>query len=259
MIEVVEFSKSYDKTVAVAGLTFQVQPGQVLGLVGPNGAGKTTTLRALTGIIPVSGGTLRVAGFDLDQSPLEAKRRAAYVPDDPQLFHDLSVQQHLAFVASVYQVANPTEKIASLLNQFDLAFKRHTRAADLSRGMRQKLAICCAYLHDPKALLLDEPMTGLDPKGIRVLKQSIVERAARGAAVIISSHLLAMVEDICSHVLILDVGRQKYCGTISQLRTIFAGARDDATLEDVFFRAMDDVVTTATETSDREAVVASSR
>ena len=238
MIEVDGFCKAYDSTVAVADLSFSVSPGQVMGLVGPNGAGKTTTLRALTGIIPSSGGKLRIGGFDLDESPLEVKRRTAYVPDDPQLFHDLSVEQHLAFSASVYGVAGAESKVASLLQQFDLTGKRKTRAADLSRGMRQKLAICCAYLHEPQALLLDEPMTGLDPRGIRVLKQSIVQRAERGAAVIISSHLLAMVEDICTHALILDVGESKFCGTISQLRTVFAGSRDDATLEDVFFRAV---------------------
>ncbi len=241
MIEAVEFCKAYDSTVAVTGLSFQVAAGQVLGLVGPNGAGKTTTLRALTGIIPSSGGKLRVAGFDLDDAPLEAKRRSAYVPDDPQLFHDLTVEQHLTFTASVYGVEEPADKMARLLEQFDLEFKRHTRASDLSRGMRQKLAICCAYLHDPQALLLDEPMTGLDPRGIRVLKQTIVERAQQGAAVIISSHLLAMVEDICTHVLILDVGQQHFLGTLGQLRSRFADSRDDATLEDVFFRAMEHV------------------
>ena len=238
VIEVVDFSKAYDSTVAVRGISFHVAPGQVLGLVGPNGAGKTTTLRALTGIIPSSGGQLRIAGFDLDRDPLEVKRRTAYVPDDPQLFHDLTVQQHLTFVASVYGVDDPSDKIASLLQEFDLDFKRRTRAADLSRGMRQKLAICCAYLHDPLALLLDEPMTGLDPRGIRVLKQSIVQRAEQGAAVVISSHLLAMVEDICSHVLILDVGQQRFFGTIGELRSVFADSRDDASLEDVFFRAI---------------------
>jgi ABC-2 type transport system ATP-binding protein len=238
VIDVEGFCKAYESTVAVAGLSFQVRAGQVLGLVGPNGAGKTTTLRALTGIIPASGGLLRVAGYDLDKSPLEVKQRGAYVPDDPQLFHDLSVEQHLRFIASVYSVSNPGESISRLLQQFDLEAKRHTRAADLSRGMRQKLAICCAYLHDPSALLLDEPMTGLDPRGIRVLKESIVERARRGAAVMISSHLLAMVEDICSHVLVLDDGASRFCGTVAQLRKVFADSRDDATLEDVFFRAI---------------------
>jgi len=239
VIEVIDFRKAYDSTVALAGLSFQVKPGQVLGLVGPNGAGKTTTLRALTGIIPSSGGQLRIAGFDLQREPLQVKQRVAYVADDPQLFHDLTVEQHLTLTASIYDTDGPTDKIASLLAQFDLEFKRHTSAANLSRGMRQKLAICCAYLHDPQAVLLDEPMTGLDPRSIRVLKQSIARRAELGAAVVISSHLLAMVEDICTHILILDVGRQRFCGTIDQLRSEFADIHDTASLEEIFFRAID--------------------
>ena len=238
MIDVTDFCKAYDSTIAVAHLSFHVEPGQVLGLVGPNGAGKTTTLRALAGIIPASCGELRIADLDLEIDPIEVKQRTAYVPDDPQLFHDLTVEQHLAFTGCVYGVDQPIEKITHLLNAFDLEAKRHTKAADLSRGMRQKLAICCAYIHEPQALLLDEPMTGLDPRGIRVLKQSIAEHAEKGTAVIISSHLLAMVEDICTHVLIMDVGRRRFSGTIEDLRSTFAG-KPDETLEDIFFQAIE--------------------
>lgn len=245
MIQVNHLRKAYDDAIAIRDLSFHVEPGQVLGLVGPNGAGKTTTLRALTGIIPISGGSANVAGFHLEQQPLEVKQRTAYVPDDPQLFHDLTVEQHLAFTASVYAVEHATEKIAQLLDAFDLEFKRHTPAADLSRGMRQKLAICCAYLYDPVALLLDEPMTGLDPPGIRMLKSSIVERAAAGAAVIISSHLLAMVEDICTHLLLLNEGRRQYFGPFDKLRAQYGGENDSASLEDIFFRALDASATAA--------------
>ena len=243
MIHVSGFCKAYDNNVAVDDLSFEVKRGQVLGLVGPNGAGKTTTLRALLGIIPTSGGTLKVADYDLAAQPLDVKRHAAYVPDDPQLFHDLTVEQHMAFTSSAYAVAGAHEKINRLLRRFDLEKKRHTPAADLSRGMRQKLAICCAYLYDPVALLLDEPMTGLDPPGIRNLKDSIVERAESGAAVIISSHLLAMVEDICTHVLILNTGRKRFWGTIQELREQF-GDQDDGekSLEHIFFRAIGDPV-----------------
>jgi ABC-2 type transport system ATP-binding protein len=238
MIKVANFCKAYDTSVAVNNLSFEVHSEQVLGLVGPNGAGKTTTLRAITGIIPSSGGQLQVAGFDLEQQPQEVKRRTAYVPDDPQLFHDLTVEQHLAFTASVYGVQGATEKIAQLLAEFELEFKRHTPAADLSRGMRQKLAICCAYLYDPQALLLDEPMTGLDPPGIRTLKNSIVERAAQGAAVIISSHLLAMVEDICTHVLVLREGEKRFLGHVEELNQTFGSGDNDASLEEAFFQAI---------------------
>lgn len=256
MIHVSNFCKAYENALAVNNLSFEVKSGQVLGLVGPNGAGKTTTLRALLGIIPGSGGTLRVADYDLATHPLKVKQHAAYVPDDPQLFHDLSVEQHLTFTASAYAVDDAEEKINRLLRRFDLEKKRHTPAADLSRGMRQKLAICCAYLYDPLALLLDEPMTGLDPPGIRNLKDSIVERAESGAAVIISSHLLAMVEDICTHVLILNTGEEKFWGTLDDLRDEFGDEKDGQSLENIFFRAIEsnddestvEVGTPATET-----------
>ena len=245
MIEVSEFCKVYDDTIAVRGLSFNVQPGQVLGLVGRNGAGKTTTLRAMTGIIPASVGQLCVDGFDIASDPIEVKKRTAYVPDDPQLFSDLSVEQHLKFQASVYDVADPTQEIARLLEMFELEPKRHTAASGLSRGMRQKLAICCAYLQNPRALLLDEPMTGIDPQAIRVLKDSIIEKSKSGTAIIISSHLLAMVQDICTHVLVLNSGSRKFFGELDELRKRFPvgdGENIDASsLEQAFFSALSEV------------------
>ncbi|MDC0935838.1 ABC transporter ATP-binding protein [Pirellulales bacterium] len=234
MIDVQDFYKKYDKTLAVAGLEFTVDAGEILGLIGPNGAGKTTTLRALAGVLPPSHGRLAVAGFDVSEEPIEAKRRLAYVPDDPPVFPDLTVNEHLAFTASVYEVREADNTAARLLEQFELGSKRETPARDLSRGMRQKLAICCAYLHNPRAILLDEPLTGLDPAGIRTLKETVVDRAGSGAAVIISSHLLAMVEDVCTHVLILNEGAAKFTGPITELRDRHAS---DASLEQIFFTA----------------------
>lgn len=239
VIEVSSFSKAYENELAVDGLSFQVGRGQVLGLVGPNGAGKTTTLRALTGIIPLSGGKMEVEGFNVDLQPLDVKRRTAYVPDDPQLFNELTIHEHFAFTASVYGVEDWESKMKALLKRFDLIEKVNARASDLSRGMRQKLAISCAYLYEPVALLLDEPMTGLDPRGIRMLKNSITEQANRGAAIIISSHLLAMVEDICSHVMVLKKGEKQFHGSLSELKAEFANHSEQATLEDVFFNAVD--------------------
>jgi len=239
VIDVVSFQKAYENEIAVDNLSFSVDAGQVLGLIGPNGAGKTTTLRAISGIIPSSGGRLCVGGNEVSSNPLAVKSQTAYVPDDPQLFGDLTVHQHLAFVASAYRVADWTEKMSALLERFDLKEKVNSLASDLSRGMRQKLAICCGYLYQPAALLLDEPMTGLDPRGIRMLKSSILEQSQRGAAVVISSHLLAMVEDICTHVLIMDKGRKKFQGTIGELKTTFANNTNDATLEEIFFQAVE--------------------
>lgn len=243
MIYVDDFHKAYEDTVAVAGLSFTVAPGQILGLVGPNGAGKTTTLRTLSCLLTASRGTLSVDGCDVADDPIAVKRRLAYIADDPQLFSDLTVDEHLAFIASAYQVADASAKAERLLADFDLVAKRHTPAGDLSRGMRQKLAIICAYLRDPRALLFDEPLTGLDPHGIRRLKESIRERADTGAAVIVSSHLLAMVEDLCTHVLILESGQQRFFGTIDDLRAAFATEEEQVTLERIFFLATDTAAT----------------
>ena len=173
MIEVQDFHKVYASQIAVAGITFCVNPGELLAIIGPNGAGKTTTMRALAGIIPASRGRLAISGFDVAADPIAVKSRLAFVPDNAPLFHDLTVEEHLSFYASVYGVEDAASKAAALLKEFELSAKHRTPAADLSRGMRQKLAICCAYLHDPQAILFDEPLTGLDPQGIRVFKRTL--------------------------------------------------------------------------------------
>jgi len=235
MIKVEDYHKTYRDTVAVAGLSFQVDPGQILGLVGPNGAGKTTTMRAISGIIPATRGKLSVAGFDVAADPVAAKQRFAYIPDDPNLFDALTVAEHLTFIAAAYQVQDAEAKSARLLEQFELTEKRDALAQELSRGMRQKVAICCGYLHDPLAILFDEPLTGLDPRGIRTLKQSIRERAQGGASIMISSHLLSLVEDLCTHLLILERGHSRYFGPVSDVRSAFADLSEEASLEEVFF------------------------
>lgn len=236
-ILVQEFHKTYERTVAVQGLSFVVEPGEILGLLGPNGAGKTTTMRAICGILPPTHGRLMVAGHDVVQNPVAAKRELAYVPDDPHLFDTLTVWEHLEFTAAAYRVPEFQSAAVSLLEQFELTDKRDTVAQELSRGMRQKVAICCAYLHNPKAILLDEPLTGLDPRGIRTMKASVRERAAAGAAIMVSSHLLALVEDLCTHLLIVHHGKRLFFGPVEQARESFAGVDNDATLEELFFRA----------------------
>jgi ABC-2 type transport system ATP-binding protein len=240
LIRVEDYHKAYNKTVAVDGLSFEVTPGTIMGLVGPNGAGKTTTMRALAGIIRPTRGRLSVAGHDVVHDSIAAKRELAYIPDDPKLFDALTVWEHLEFIASAYRVDNFVPKGEALLEQFELVEKRGELAQTLSRGMRQKVAICCAYLHDPKAILFDEPLTGLDPYAIRTLKASIADRAAKGAAVVVSSHLLVLVEDLCTHLLILDKGHRLFYGSLDEARTRYAGLQGDGTvasLEDVFFRA----------------------
>jgi ABC-2 type transport system ATP-binding protein len=238
-IVVEDFHKSYGSFVAVRGLTFRVEAGEVLGLVGPNGAGKTTTLRALAGILRPTRGRLMIDGHNLEHEPVAAKKAAAYIPDEPKLFEQLTVWEHLRFVASAYGVHDWKSSAESLLEKFELTQKRHVRAGELSRGMRQKVAICCGYVHQPRVVLLDEPLTGLDPRGIRTMQASILEHAQAGVAFIISSHLLAVVEGLCTTVLIMDRGRPLGIGKIADLRRQFLEDARQESLEEVFFRLID--------------------
>jgi ABC-2 type transport system ATP-binding protein len=237
MIQVEGLTKLYGDFVAVNDLSFAVAPGEVMGLVGPNGAGKTTTLRSLAGIIPPTRGKIHIGGHDLATEPLAAKRELAFFTDEPRLFDYLTVEQHLAFTARIYQVADYQALGAGLLDELELSPKRNALPGELSRGMKQKLAIACGLLHSPKVIYFDEPLTGLDPLGIRRMKDSILKRARSGAAIIISSHLLHLVEEICSHILILKSGRKVIHGTLQEITRQFSEQAGDANLEEVFFRA----------------------
>ena len=237
MIEVAGLTKLYGEFVAVNELSFSVQEGAVLGLVGPNGAGKTTTLRCLSGIIPPTRGSIRICGHDLVADPVAAKRQLAFFNDEPRLFDYLTVRQHLEFTARIYQIGDCAALANQLLEELELSEKTDALPGELSRGMKQKLAIACGLLHSPRVIYFDEPLTGLDPLGIRRMKDSILRRAREGAAIIISSHLLHLVEEICSHILILKQGRKIIDGTIEQITQKFSEQAGDANLEEVFFRA----------------------
>ena len=238
MLKCHDLSKLYADHLAVDRVSFELRPGEIGGLVGPNGAGKTTTLRCLAGLIPATAGHLIVADRDISTGDtaalMELKRHLAYVPDDPPLFDDLTVGQHLEFIGRIYDVPDHRAKSSELLQFFELADKVNAGATTLSRGMRQKLAICCAYLFDPSVLLLDEPMTGLDPPGIRRLLLSIKDRAAAGTTIIISSHLLAMIEDVCTHLIVMQQGQVQYYGDVDQLRSEFPNAKS---IEQAYFEA----------------------
>jgi len=235
MIKVKNFSKRYGDFAAVKDISFKIGPGEILGLVGPNGAGKTTTLRALCGIIAPTSGSLSVAGHDIVNEPIQAKRCLGYIPDDPRLFDTLTVWEHLAFTAAANNLANFEDSAETLLQSFHLAKKRDTLAHDLSRGMRQKVAIACAFLHEPQVILFDEPLTGLDPRGIRSIQQSIVARARAGAAIIVSSHLLSLVETLCTHLLVLNSGVCRRFGTMSEVLHDVGQTDGDSALEAAFF------------------------
>jgi ABC-2 type transport system ATP-binding protein len=233
MIEVSSLSKSYGAVIAVDSLSFTVAAGEVLGLVGPNGAGKTTTLRCLCGIINPTAGSIRVADHDLASQGPRAKAQLAFVPDEPQLFDYLTVDEHLKFVGRLYGVADAGERAPHLLEELELTDKRRSLPGELSRGMKQKLAIACGLLHRPSALILDEPLTGLDPAGIKKMRATIADRAREGAAVILSSHLLHLVEELCTRILVIRQGKCVALGTLSEIvatRPDLAGK----TLEDIF-------------------------
>jgi ABC-2 type transport system ATP-binding protein len=235
-IEVSGLTKRYDSLVAVKELSFTVKRGEVLGLVGPNGAGKTTTLRALAGIHPPSDGTIRICGFDLHNDPVDAKRHLAFMPDEPRLFDYLTVEEHLQFIGRLYQVTGVREKMDPLLNEFELTDKRKALPAELSRGMKQKLMIACGFIHEPDVLIFDEPLTGLDPLGIRRMKESIVRRSQAGASVILSSHLLHLVEELCDTVAVIRNGTRIAYDTIANLKFELAKGRSDLSLEEAFLR-----------------------
>jgi ABC-2 type transport system ATP-binding protein len=233
VIDVRGLTRRYGDFTAVRDLTFSVAGGEVVGLVGPNGAGKTTTLRSVVGIIRPSTGSIVIAGHDLLTDPLAAKAALAFVPDEPHLFPHLTVAEHLRFIGRIYNVADAEARSLALLEELELTERRDALPDELSRGMKQKLAIACGLLHEPRALLLDEPLTGLDPGAIRRMKRTILARAAAGAAVVLSSHLLTLVEELCSRMLIIQRGELVAAGTMEEIaatRPELAGRG----LEDVF-------------------------
>ena len=231
MLQVTGLAKSFGTQVAVAGLSFHVARGEVVGLVGANGAGKTTTLLALAGVLRPDVGQVLIAGHDLAVHPVAARQLLAFVPDEPALFDYLTVEEHLRFMARLYGVSNVDQRLPALLAELELDDRRQSLPDELSRGMRQKLALGCAFIHDPQVLLLDEPLTGLDPIGIRRMKDAIRRKASNGVAVLLSSHLLDVVHELCDRVLVLGHGRLLAAGTPQE---IVAGGRGPGTgtLED---------------------------
>jgi ABC-2 type transport system ATP-binding protein len=237
MIDIQRLTKTYGEFKAVDSLSVRVGAGEVLGLIGPNGAGKTSTLRCIAGIHAPSAGTITVDGHDIVREPVEAKRQLAFMADEPQLFDYLTVMEHLRLTARLYQVADFESRATALIQELQLAGKDNALPAELSRGMKQKVAIACGLIHTPKALIFDEPLTGLDPLGIRHMKHTIVSRGHAGAAVIVSSHLLHLVEEICTRIVIIDHGLKVADGTLAELSARADLAAAGSNLEQIFLTA----------------------
>jgi ABC-2 type transport system ATP-binding protein len=236
MIDVSHLSKLYGDLKAVNDFSFHVGRGEVVGLIGPNGAGKTSTLRCIVGIQAPSLGTVTIDGHDIVRDPIEAKRRLAFMADEPQLFEYLTVMEHLRLTARIYRVADVQPRAAALIAELQLTGKENALPSELSRGMKQKVAIACGLIHDPSALLFDEPLTGLDPLGIRHMKETILSRGKSGAAVIVSSHLLHLVEEICTRIVIIDHGAKVADGTLAELSAQAEMAGHGSNLEQIFLR-----------------------
>src|SRR4249919_582759 len=221
---------------AVSDLSFTVASGEIVGLIGPNGAGKTTTLRSLAGILRPTSGRVCIDGFDLAEQPLEAKRRLAFMPDEPHLFEYLTVMEHLRLVARLYGVTDVAGRAAALVDELQLTGKEQSLPGELSRGMRQKVVIACGLVRDATTLLFDEPLTGLDPIGIRRMRNTIVARAKSGAAILLSSHILHLLEEVCSRVIIMDRGQKVADGTFAELLSRADLATAGSNLEQIFLR-----------------------
>jgi len=237
-LSVEHFSRTYAGTAgtftAVDDLSFTVATGEIVGLIGPNGAGKTTTLRSLAGILRPSSGRVRIDGHDLVEQPLDAKRALAFMPDEPHLFEYLTVEEHLRLVARLYSVTDFDRRAAALIDELELKGKERSLPGELSRGMKQKVVIACGLVRNATTLLFDEPLTGLDPIGIRRMRNTIVARAREGAAILLSSHLLHLVEEVCSRVIIMDRGKKIADGTFEELASRADLASAGSNLEQIF-------------------------
>ncbi|HEV3062942.1 MAG TPA: ABC transporter ATP-binding protein [Vicinamibacterales bacterium] len=230
------FRRTYGTFTAVEDLSFAVRSGEIVGLIGPNGAGKTTTLRALAGILRPTSGRVQIDGYDLLEAPIEAKRRLAFMPDEPHLFEYLTVEEHIRLTGRLYGVVDIERRGATLLSELELTGKERSLPGELSRGMRQKVIIACGLVRDATTLLFDEPLTGLDPLGIRRMRETIVSRGRAGAAILLSSHLLHLVEEICTRVIIMDRGRKVADGTFEELASRADLAAAGSNLEQIFLQ-----------------------
>jgi ABC-2 type transport system ATP-binding protein len=219
MIDTENLTRQYGDRIALHPLSIHVEAGEILGFLGPNGAGKSTTVKLLTGMIKPTSGSARVAGFDVVTHPLEVKRRIGYVPESAALYESLTAREFLDVIGSLYHEPTETaqQRIADLLDRFGLAEVKDQRLSEFSKGMKQKVLIASALMHRPDVLFLDEPLTGLDANAALVVKELIRSLAAQGRTIFFCSHVLEVVERVCSRIVIIDNGRAIADGTPAQI------------------------------------------
>ncbi len=236
ILEIYNLSKSYGDKSAVADLSFTVHAGELCAFIGHNGAGKTTTLKCVAGILSFDGGHIRVDGVSLEDDALEVKRRIAYIPDNPDLYDFMTGMQYLNFIADVFGVSEDLrreriEKYSAALSLTEGEIG--SLISSYSHGMKQKLALISAFLHDPKLILLDEPFVGLDPKASHVLKEIMRDFCTAGGAILFSTHILEVAEKLCDKVAIIKGGTLVTFGSMEEVK-------GNSSLEDVFLDMEDD-------------------
>lgn len=234
MIRIIDLTKRFEQKTAVDHLTLTVYPGEILGFLGTNGAGKSTTVKMLTGMLQPTSGTAEVAGFDVLREPMEVKKRIGYIPETGAMYENLTPSEYLDFVASLYHLdpAAAESRFNELLDLFGILDAKDQRMAEFSKGMKQKVLISSALIHRPEVLFLDEPLNGLDANAAMVVKELLKKLAAQGKTIFFSSHILEVVERVCTRIIIIDRGQQIIAGTA---RSIVEDT-DSASLEDAFSR-----------------------
>lgn len=234
MIELINVSKSYNgKIKAVDNLNLTIPDGEIFGFLGPNGAGKTTTIKMITGIITGDVGEININGINIKDNPIEAKKQFAFVPDNPDMFLRLKGLEYLNFMADIYEVPKEVrqKKIEGFAERFEMSGALGDQIQSYSHGMRQKIILMGALIHEPSVWILDEPMTGLDPKSSYTLKEMMREHAQKGKSVFFSTHVLEVAEKICDRVAIINKGKILFCGRLEEMREHFKG---DQSLENMF-------------------------
>lgn len=235
MLQIEKLTKSYGsgKVKAVDHIDVHVKPGEIFGFLGPNGAGKTTTIKLIVGLLKPDEGTIRINGIDNQEDPIGAKRQFSFVPDDHEIFEKLKGMEYLQFMADVYGVDQEERKkaIARYLSLFEMEKAVNDPIASYSHGMKQKIVLIAALLHDPQIFILDEPMVGLDPKSSYNLKELMKERCAQGKSVFFSTHVLEVAEKLCDRIAIINNGKIVAQGTMEELK---GHAMEKESLEKIF-------------------------
>ena len=239
MIEINDVSLSYVKDVKVIdNINFKVEDGTVFGFIGPNGAGKTTTIEMITGVLNMDEGDILIDGKSISKNPLEAKKQFGFVPDSPDVFEKLTGLEYLNFIGDIYEVPEKArlEKVKKISEEFGISKNLKDRIQSYSHGMRQKLLIISVLLHNPKNWILDEPMTGLDPKASYTLKKLMKEHAAQGNTVFFSTHVLEVAEKLCDKIAVIDKGKIIFVGTCDEIKE---KSKSNSSLEESFLKIIE--------------------